>query len=315
MRARRQTILFGVTGQSLVHDAPEGRASAVTDVQVFAMTTGDDGTEEAAIGAGAVETGPNTTVDAASGAGQTDPRRVNLTATANIERGRSYLLTDDDSGLSEWVEVMDIVSADYVIARDPLVNAYSVGATFVGTRITAAVDATWVADKSNITDDTDALAGYRVRWIYVVAGVTRVHYSAFDLVRYASQHSVLPADIEAEYPGFRARLPGSHQVDEGRRLIDQAHEDVRWELVDINLDDARVRSMDAINRATVLRFGVALQEHLILAGRGETAGLEHAQKRYQTFLDKVFRSGPKVPVSIDTSGAGVQTRGPRILVR
>lgn len=305
MRGRSQDIVFGETGQSLIWDAPEGRPSAVTDVQVWEMGTGDSGTEETAVGAGAVETNPNTTCDAASGAGQTDPRKVNLTATTGIERGRSYLLTDDNSGLSEWVEVMDVVSADYVIARDPLHNAYSIGATFVGTRITAAVDATWVADTNNISDDQDVFPGYRVRWTYTVAGVKRTHLSDFDLVRYPSQHSVLPADVEAEYPGFRQRIPALHQVDEARRLLDRAHEQVRWDLVDIDLAAARVRVIDAINRATILRFGVLLARAAMMHGRQDRTALDDATAEYQSFMDRVFRAGPKVPVATEASGAGV----------
>ena len=315
MKRRAQDIVFGETGQSLVWDAPEGRPSAVTDVQVFAMASGDSSTEEAAVAAGAVETNPNTTVDAVSGIGQTDPRKVNLTATTGIERGRSYLLTDDNSGLSEWVEVMDVVSADYVMLRDPLVNAYSVGATFQSTRITAAVDATWVADTSNISDDQDVFPGYRVRWTYTAGGVKRTHHTDFDLVRYPAGHSVLPAAVEAKYPGFRQRLPQLHQIDEARRLIDQAHEDFRWDLADVNIDDARLRSVDAVNRAVILRFGLAMAEMLVLAGRVDTAAVERASKEYHAFLDKVFRTGPKVPISTDTSGAGVQTSVPRIFVR
>jgi hypothetical protein len=306
MRGRSQDIIFGVTGQSFVWDAPEGRPSAVTDVQVFEMGTGDSGTEEVATSGAAAIDAVNTTVDAASGLGQADPRKVNLTATSNIVAGRQYLLTDDDSGLSEWVHVLEVVSADYIIARDPLANAYSVGATFQGTRITIAVDATWVADTNNISDDQDVFAGYRIRWIYTVASLTRVWHSDADLVRYASQHSVLPADIEAKYPGFRQRLPALHQSDEGRRLIDQAHEDVRWDLVDVNLSAARVRAVDAINRATVLRFGMGMAESAVMAGRAELAALEHAARQYDSFMNRVFRAGPKVPVATEASGAGGQ---------
>ena len=72
MSAKVQELVYGVTGQVLFLDAQEGRPSSVTDVQIFAMGTGDDGTEETAPGTGTVETGPNTTFDAASGYSQSD---------------------------------------------------------------------------------------------------------------------------------------------------------------------------------------------------------------------------------------------------
>src|SRR4030067_1300294 len=64
----KQQLLFGETGQSLVWDAPEGRASAVNSVQVWRALTGDLGTAETATTGSASIDSANTTVDANSGA-------------------------------------------------------------------------------------------------------------------------------------------------------------------------------------------------------------------------------------------------------
>jgi len=76
-----QDIVYGVTGQTVYFDAPEGRPSSVTSVEVFLWDVSDDDTAEAAVGSGSVETNPNTTIDAASGYGQTDARVLNVAAT------------------------------------------------------------------------------------------------------------------------------------------------------------------------------------------------------------------------------------------
>lgn len=315
MRGRAQDIVFGVAGQSLIWDAPEGRPSAVTDVQVFAMDNGDDSTEEAATTGAASIDSVNTTVDQASGAGQTDPRKLYVTSTVGFEKARNYLVVDDDTGLSEWIHVVAIESGVSVTARDPMANAYSVGAAVVGTRLSIAVSDAWAADTGNISDDQDVFAGYRARWIYVAGGVTRVWQVDFDLVRYGSGHTVVLADVDEEFPGVRQRLPQLQQMDEGRRLIDRAHEQVRWDLVDVHLDDARVRSIDAINRAVILRTGVLLARAAVMAGKADRTALDDATGQYEAFLNKVFRSGPKVPVSTDTSGAGVKTSAPPLFGR
>jgi hypothetical protein len=302
MSRRSQSIIFGVTGQSLIWDATEGQAGSVTGVTVYQMGAADDAqTESATTGTAAIDS-VNTTVSVASGLSQTNPRLLTLTSTTGIVVGRQYLVTNA-GGQTEIVEV-EAVTSTQVTARDPLANDYAAGATFQGCRLTIGLSSTWVADKSKITDDQDAFPGYRVRWVYVVGGVTYVHDSDFDLVRYPKGHTLLPADVEAMYPGYRQRLPGLHQGDEGRRLLEEAYEQFRWDLVDIDLDDDRVRGQDAVNRATLLRFGCVLARMSLLAGRGDTAALDDAEKQYGAFMGKVFRTGPKVPIASDATGAG-----------
>src|SRR5436190_5204308 len=101
-------ILYGVTGQSLVFDAPEGRPSSVTSSTVHENIAGDDEqAESATTGSASVETNPNTTFDAASGVDQTDPRKCFLAATTGITPGRTYLAVNATLE-RDWVEVMAV---------------------------------------------------------------------------------------------------------------------------------------------------------------------------------------------------------------
>lgn len=295
---RHQDLTYSITGQSLVWDAPEGRPSSVTSVTVYLASTGDSGsTETATSGTASVETNPNTTFDAASGSGQTDPRKCNLTATTGISAGRSYLVTTA-AGLKEWPEVLSITAGDSIIARNPLENAYASADTFQSTRISISVDSTWVSDQSNISPGLRATPNYRVRWVYVVSSVTYVHDTYFDVVRYAGGHTVSTADLDAMIPGYMDILPTFHRVDEGRRMLDEAYQQVRWDLQASDVNDAAIRDEDAINRATMLRFGV------ILAESQSVEMLEMREKRYREFFDKTFRVTAKVLISTDESAAG-----------
>ena len=136
-----------------------GRPTSAT-FSVFEDYANDDATAEFT-GTGTVDS-VNTTVDVTSGIGTTDAHKINLAATTSIVTGRKYLISE--SSKQEWVEPIEIVSADYIRVRHPLRNSYSTAATFVGTTITAAIDATWVADASNISDHSDPNPDYRIRW-------------------------------------------------------------------------------------------------------------------------------------------------------
>ncbi len=297
--SRHQDITFGETSQLVFWDCPEGRPSSVTSATVFRAYGEDTGTTESALGSPGVETNPNTTTDATAGDGQSNPRNIPLTATTGVTVGRTYRLSAA-TGEVEWPEIVEVVSADSALARNPLRNSFASGSTFASTRITATVDSTWVADTTNLLVGLGANPHYRIRWEYVVGGVTYVHDSYFSLVRYAGEHSVTPAMVDAMYPGYADTLPTYHRDDEGRRMIAEAFEQVRWDLHASDLDDAQVRSKDAINRAVLLRFGLTMAE-----SGGDPLMIELRERRYREFFDRIFRVSNKVPVSTTSGGAGV----------
>lgn len=307
--SRHQDIAFGITGQSLVWDCPEGRPSSVTSVAVYAAHEDDTGTAESATtGSASVETNPNTTVDAASGAGQANPRLLNVAATTGFAKGREYLVTGAD-GESEEFEILEIDSGVSVTARHPLHHAYASADTVVSTRISISVDSTWVADQSNLTPPLNPRPGYRVRWVYVVSSVTHVHDNYFSLKRYAGGHQVTPAMLDSMYPNYADVLPTYHRDDQGARMIDEAYEQVKWDLHASDVDDAAVRSVDALNRATMLRFGA------ILAEEQGPEMLDLRERRYREFFDRIFRVTNKVDLQVTDSGGAANVPALPLMVK
>lgn len=296
-----QDIYFSVTGQTLVCDAPEGRPSAVTSVNVYRWDQSDDDDDEFTP-SGSVETNPNTTTDAAAGSDQTNPNNIPLTATTGIEAGRSYLITSA-TGEKEWVEVLQISSADSVIARHPLHNTYASGSTFQSTRMTATVDATWVADETNMDSTPGPNPMFRVRWVYVVSSKTYVQDTYFNLVRYAGRHGVLPGDIDAMHPGWLDRLPTTHREDQGRRLIDEAYRAVKLDLAGISFDDSAIAESEVVD--DLVRWkAIELGEWSTLLQSGvDSARYDAARSAYSSRLDSLVKLTTKVPVR-DIDGVG-----------
>lgn len=296
-----QDILFGVSGQALTFDAPEGRPSSVVSVEIFENRDGDDGTAEDAIGGfPTIETNPNTTLDAASGFGQADRRRVALTATTGIEVGRTYLLAD---GSREWIEVVDVASADSVTARYPLQGTYDIGATFQSTRITQALDAVWAADENNLSGD-DPNGRYRVRWQYIVDGATYVHDSYFDLRRYSGSVSLSALDVEALVPGWIDRLPLDHRRDQGARLLREAHRAVKLDLHAIDREDAGLANAEIVDE--LVRYkAIELSEWANAFARSGSDFTRHdeAKKAYSARFDALVRIVSRVPQRSSTGAA------------
>lgn len=289
MSSQTQDIVFGVAGQSLVLDAPEGRPSSAS-VTVFENFVGDDGTAELATsGAVAIEAAPNTTVDATSGRGEADARRCALAATTGIVPGRVYLATNDVLE-RELVEVVSIAAGDSVIARHPLENTYPVGSLFQTTRMSIAMDAAWMADTANISAELSPHARYRVRWVYTVAGVQYVHDTYFDLLRYAGRHDVAPRDVDLEFRGWVMSLPTDYREDQGRALIEEAYRQVKLDLYGELLPDQGVRNRELLNALVIAKAGL-----MVFPGTA-------AEDKYKDRFAKLVRSN-QVPVS-QGSGAG-----------
>lgn len=298
-----QDLAFGVTGQSIVFDAPEGRPSSVTSVEVFRWDSSDDfPTLE---GSGAVETDPNTTIDAASGFGQSNANALNVAATTGFVEGRRYLVTGAD-GFREWFDVLEIDSGNSVTAKHPLHNAYASADTVQTTRITATVDSTWVADETNLLEPCPNPM-YRVRWVYVVSSTTYVADTYFNLTRYVGAHGVRPQDIDALHPGWLDRLPTDHRADQGRRLLDEAHREVKLDLHMAGIDDAAVAEGE-VTDALVRWKAIALAELAkVMAGDSDGRAYEYAKGEYQRQLDSFVRLALKVPIRDSTGAASQRT--------
>lgn len=305
---RHQEVTFGVTGQSLVFDAPEGRPSSVTSLQVWAADQDDTGTAEAALtGSPAVETSPNTTVDVASGVGNlSDRTRINLAATTGISRRRRYLITNE-LGEPETVEVKEIAAGDYVRVRLPLMNAYAVGSTFQTTRISQAFSSSWIADTGNLTEWCPGMPGYRARIEYVVAGVSYVHHFYFDLVRYPLQQLVTPLDVDNRFPGWINGLPVDYRDDQGAALIESAYDALLMDVMGDAKALRRVRETNVLRELVMARAVLCSAEQNALAGATRLDQLEVARSIFSQRYQQLIRE-PKIPIDPGEGGAGAPAR-------
>lgn len=240
-------ILWNVLGQSLSLHVPQGRPTAAT-FDVFRNWATDDSTPEFS-GTATIDS-VETTVAAPAGPAQADPQKVSLASTTGIEPGRQYLLSEN--GVSELVEPIEI-RAGYVRGRFPLQNNFTTAAAFVSTTISAAIDATFVADRSKLSDLADPSPDYRVRWAITVGGATIIAHSVFDVVRAETRHSVDIADVNDRAPGLVDSLPTEYRSEAGRPLLDAAWRAVRAEFVAISIDPNALRSGEVVDELVILR--------------------------------------------------------------
>lgn len=292
MGSATQDVVFGITGQRLHYDAPEGRPQSVVAVAVWPNALGESGVAEAALdGTAEVEEDPDTTVDESSGVHQDDPRRIALASVAGIAVGRRYLLTST-LGEQEWVEVAAL-GAGYVISKHDLDNEYLAGSTFETTRISIALDDAWMADPLHRSWDLAINPTFRVRWHYIDAfGGPVVVDTYFDVLEYAARYSVTALDVDVLQPGWIDRLPRSDQADQGRTVIRSAYNKVKWDLYGDGVADQTIRNRELFEELIAARAAADVVP--------SQSNVERYQRLYQLLirsgLAPIGTEGPTVPV-------------------
>src|SRR3990167_62802 len=293
-------VVYGITGQTVSLLVRQGNPTSAT-FKVFKDFAGDDATAE--FSGTATVLAVSTTVDAASGPAQTDPQKLSVAATTSMATTRLFLV--EEGSKKEWVQPIEIVSADYIRCRHPLKNNYTTAATVKDATITAAIDATWVAAEENLSEHTDPNPSYRVRWAIVVGTTTHIAYSYFDLVRAPITHHVEIDDVNARAPGLYSSLPTEYEVEQGRPLITAAWDSLRAKFGSHALD------VDAFRNDEVLDELVILSALRILALGGWKPLLyeSHAQyvldteRGFETFFQANVAVILKSRVASGTSGA------------
>lgn len=299
-----QLLTYNVSGQSLYWSCPEGRPSSITSATIYKSEVGDDGISEGAVDNTSIDAS-TTTFDALSGNGQSDPRLCRLAATATAQIGWKYLCKSP-SGLSETVEVLEIDTGVSITARHGLRSEYAVGSTFESVVISALILDAWLQDENNISDDLDPNQGYRIRWVYVVDGKTKVWDDYFSLVRYRSKHSVGPHDIDVCMPGWIDDLPIDHIPNRGISLIDHAYEEVVGDLHLSGVPAEMMRNRAVVDRLTISKAILKREESRVVSTGELTPGYEIAKERYHTQLEGYVKTTLTTQISVDTSGAAVK---------
>lgn len=293
-------VVSGVpsTTQYLIFDCEDGRPSAVGTVQVWASSADDtSGVESATTGSASVETNPNTTLASSASAGATS---LSVNSATGVTIGRRYYLTEDSTGQSEFIEVLGL-NGTTVTTRHPIQNDYTAGATFQSTRVTIAVDSTWIADESNLSATLNPNPTYRVRWPVTVNGNQTAYATGFDVVRYPVNHGVQPLDVNDDEPGWIDNLPPDYQLDQGRALIEAAYQDVKFELYGDNKADQAVRNPELLSRLVIKKAQEKAHRLNVKRGRSSMEALEVSEKEFRQIYDQTFRS----PVAtVDATGGG-----------
>lgn len=293
----RASVVYGVTGQILELYPPEGVPSSAATYKVYRADQSNDSAVE--FEGTATADSVTTTVDAASGFSQTNRRKVNLTATTSIAIGRRYIIENAESQ-KETLSPTKIASGDYVENATDLAYDYATGATFKGFRQSFTVDATFIADESNIThaDGTS----YRVLWSYTVGGIPCRRWTYFDVVRQAKLHNVTADDLMELWPDVKGEEWIEQRGEQFKKQIDAAFERVTFDAKMAGVEVYRLRDgqyLDELVRQCALM--VIAETGTAPGGRDPEVYAVERRKRYESDFNNAI-AFLKLPIDQGSEG-------------
>ena len=208
------------------------------------------------------------------------------------------------SGEQEWFIVADLAAGATLTSRHALHNDYASADTVESTRVSFTVLDAWIQDSAKLTDGggQGPAGGWRARWEYVVGGLSYVHDSYFDVVRYQGTHRVLPTDVEDAWPGWKSQLPTEYDGDEGQRaLIQRAYNRVKSDLYAHDQADQLMRDEEQMSHLIILKT-IENSAQVMLYNGGPIDALEEARRDYSDEFTRLIKVVSKVPVALDSGG-------------
>jgi hypothetical protein len=317
-------LTYGVTGAVVQFFPPQaellanGAPASAATYSVYGGTQSNDDT--AKFSGTATLDAVSTTVDAASGYTQTNRQKVNLTATTSIVVGYRYLVTNAN-GQREIVVPTHIVSDDYILVEEPLCYDYASGATFKGLRHYFTIDATFIADASNINapglvdlfnrlGDQGEFPPFRVRWSYTTGSIAQLTWTTFDVVRQAAKTTLSIHDLRALFPDV---IFQEHIAERGQKFTSQlvaAERDCAIDARSSGYDPDQIRDAEIWNRIVLQKWAVLIGEGMLFGGADIAAWLTMQREKYTQLFEKTI--GTTLRAWIDTSSTGgISTDPPR----
>ena len=241
--------------QTITWCAPEGQPDADGTVDIY-----DAGNTKIVDAATATSEGYSWSVDADSGKSQSNPRKLNLGSTANIETRKRYLLKE--AGLPDmWVEAEEITANDHIICNIELPYDYSNSATLYSTWLSATVPQTAVDTENDLYGTS--WQNWRAYWSYDVSGSSKTGFELYDLVRHDTYTSPLTEnDVYERWETIRDYLRPSRI-----RLFQKlkfAWEAIKRAIRKDGYDPRLIRNLDAFDDVIYERLLLTLADHNVI---------------------------------------------------
>jgi hypothetical protein len=251
---RTVEIVYNQTGQTVEFYPPESVRDllGVPSSPAASVYNGVDSNDDTAEFTPSVTVDSvSTTVDVASGVTQSQRNLLSVAATTNTAVGTLYQL-ENALGQREIVEPKGITSADSLTLVHELQYDYPITtSTLKGIKLSFTVDATWVADSTNILAPREP--NYRVFWTYTIGGVVYRAQTYLRLVRKPFKVNVSIYDIAKRWPDAQTLDDRARRGQGFKHILAAAIDDVRADILAEGYQPAQFNDNEVVDQLVILR--------------------------------------------------------------
>lgn len=300
--ARAIELVYNVTGQVVEMYPPEWSEGVPSSASCSVFEGEDSADDTAEFSPSVTVDSVSTTVDVASGYSQTNRRKMSIAATTSIVIGRQYL-AENEKGQRELVTPNLIVSGDYIELEDDLKYDYAVtSSTLKGLRMSFTVDATWVADDTNILHP--GRPPYRAVFAYTVNSIARRHYVYLRLVRQIFKTNVTIEDLKEYWPDLGYEESITVRGQQFAYAIEAATDRVRVDIISAGYKPDQFRDTEIVDELVRAKARhIIASMGLVPRGRDVEAFVQETMADYDRLFTRTVSGSLKAGIDVGTEGA------------
>lgn len=303
---KRQSLVYAQTSQTLEFFPPQWAKGVPTGTPTYSIWQALDSNDNTVeLSGNASIDSVSTAVDVDSGYSQENRRRLYISSTSGIVRGRAYVLANTN-GERELVIPEAIASNDYLDLEADLAYDYPAStSTLKGYRIYFSPSDSWTGDESKINSH---VYPYRARVSYSI-DIDYQGWLEFDLVRQAKSYSLNVNDLAEIWPDLRNSEWREQHGQGFAKQIDAAFERLEFDsrLHGVDLNQLRSAQLfDELMRSAAVWL-IARAGGPAPGGREPTEFLADAKKQYQ---DDFMQAIGVLKLNVDQGKEGAITEAP-----
>lgn len=321
-------LVYNQTGQQVEFYPPTdevlalGAPVSAATYKVWAGTQAND-TTPMLTGTATLDSVSTTTQSIAGPDASGNRAVVQLTSVTGVVISRRYLMTNVASNGSQRMVVVPVsMAGNFVTHQNDIATDFDPLSTFAGLRQVFTIDSTFIQTSSNInvyggvnafggvngkallidSGDTDTTAPpYRVQWTYSIGGLTKQHWTTFDVCRSPLKHNVSVDHVKASMPDI-VWLEWVQQAGaDFQPQIDEAFQRVIYDVVMAGYDPNMITDPRVVDRL------VTLASRAVIATALEKDPDGKIEANYKNAFEKAIGTGLHTWIAVDGSGATAVT--------
>lgn len=315
------SLIFERTGQVVSFYPPDAELiaeGAPTSAATYSVWRGTQSNNDTAMltGTATLDAVATTVATTAAGYSQANRRTVTCASTASVVLGDRYLLANGATTVQREVVVPMGNASPILTLEEDLSFDYAITtSTLKGLRHYFTIDATFIADSSNINVwgsyptvvlpniPAEPAPPFRVRWVYATGSTTRESWTAFDVVRHPAKANLSVVDLRSVCPDITAWESKDQRGQDWQPQLVRAEQDVALDLRGDGTPGQELNDPQFYDRLVLWRWWQGIGLDLWIRTGKMPDWYNEAKDGYQQLRAKYVAAGARAWVDKGTAGS------------